>query len=133
MFMKVNVFLVVVFAAISSCKEEKKPEVHYVQTEEDYLKGLSNRPLMKNGKYVFLSAGFPNFEYYNAVDSLSNKWKIVYDNLGCSLSEGMSEVIDEHNKRVEQLIEMEHGKGWKAKYEREIDDIIKRNKKRYYK
>ncbi|MDQ0781998.1 hypothetical protein [Chryseobacterium sp. W4I1] len=103
--MKVAGFLLIIVVTLFSCKEDKG----------NYL----------GGYYWIYTYGYPRMDFYEAADGISEKWKIKYQSVsGCMIDQKMINKVNSENQKTYAAIERKLGKGWKEKYNKDIDDFL---------
>lgn len=95
-------FLVMIFTTIISCKKE----------EGNY----------HGGYYWIYGYGLSDIRVHEAMEGISEKWKIkIVDVAGCMIDPKLQKKVDEKNKKTYAAIEERYGKGWKIKYDKDIE------------
>ncbi|MDW9378950.1 hypothetical protein [Chryseobacterium sp. JV558] len=99
-------FLLII-AVISSCKKE-----------DDGL---------RNGYFWLYGSGLKDMYGEEAANGISEKWKIkTVDAGGCVIDGELEKKINRANKRTLAAITKKYGKGWEAKYHKDIQDFAMR-------
>lgn len=97
-------FLVMIFATIISCKKE----------EGNY----------HGGYYWIYTYGYPRMEFFEGAEGISEKWKIKYHAVaGCVVNSKLERKVDAKNKKTYAAIEERYGKGWRIKYDKDVEDF----------
>lgn len=97
-------FLVIIFTTIISCEKE----------EDNY----------HGGYYWIYGYGLSDTRVHEAIEGISEKWKIkVVDVAGCMVDPKLQKKVDIKNKNTYAAIEKRYGKGWKIKYDKDIEDF----------
>ncbi|WP_449386648.1 FEKKY domain-containing protein [Chryseobacterium antibioticum] len=102
--MKVSGFLFVIMILLFSCKED----------EGSY----------HGGYYWVYGAGLKDMDRGEAVEGISEKWKIKsIDAGGCTIDGDITNKIKAANKKTFAAIEKEYGKHWMAAYDKDLHDF----------
>lgn len=102
--MKVFCSLFVMMAVLFSCKKD----------EGSY----------HGGYYWIYGYGFPVMGAQEAMDGISEKWKIKhYPVAGCIIDPEQEKMVNAANKRTYAALEQKYGKGWQALYKKDMDDF----------
>ena len=77
------------------------------------------------GYYWIYGYGLPAMERYEAMDGISEKWKIKHYSVGgCLVESDEMKKIDAINKRTYAAIERKYGKGWREAYRKDVDGFV---------
>ncbi|KMQ59031.1 hypothetical protein ACM40_18955 [Chryseobacterium sp. BLS98] len=103
--MKVSGFLFVMMITLFSCKKD----------EGSYY----------GGYYWIYGYGLPVMGAQEAMDGISEKWKIKhYAVTGCMIEPGQEKAVNAANKRTYAALDRKYGKGWQALYSKDMNDFI---------
>lgn len=101
--MKVLGLIFVIMVSLFSCKEEDG---------------------FRNGYYWIYGAGLKDMEGSEAVEGISEKWKIKsVDAGGCMVDGETANKIKAANKKTYAAIEKKYGKNWMVAYDKDIQDF----------
>lgn len=76
------------------------------------------------GYYWTYGYGLPVMGAQDAMDGISEKWKIKhYSVSGCMIDPELEKAITAANKRTHAALERKYGKGWKVLYSKDMDDF----------
>ncbi|WP_151457979.1 FEKKY domain-containing protein [Chryseobacterium indologenes] len=105
-----EILLLVLMLSMISCTTTKE------LTEENNIPG--------DGSYfTILYYGYPNTERLILAESISEKWKIKYEEAaGCAIDGKTERKIEDKNRKTYAKIEKKYGEDWKIKYEKDIID-----------
>ncbi|KXH84512.1 hypothetical protein [Chryseobacterium kwangjuense] len=104
--MKFSGFLLMVMTVLFSCKKEDQGSYY--------------------GEYYWIyTYGDPRMEFFEAAEGISEKWKIKYHAVsGCMIYQKLMDSVDIQNKKTYTAIEKKLGKGWREKYNNDIDNFM---------
>ncbi|PIF46100.1 hypothetical protein CLU96_3118 [Chryseobacterium sp. 52] len=102
--MKASVFLFTIMTILFSCKRE----------DESF----------RNGYYWVYGAGLKDMDGSEAVEGISEKWKIKSVDAGaCTVDGDIANKINAANKKTYAAIEKKYGKDWRAAYDKDMQDF----------
>ncbi|BFO68250.1 hypothetical protein KCF3NO3_42330 [Chryseobacterium sp. KCF3-3] len=77
------------------------------------------------GYYWIYVYGLPAIERYEAMDGISEKWKIKHSSVGgCLIEPNEMKKVDAINKRTYAAIERQYGKGWREAYRKDVESFV---------
>ncbi|CAH0176648.1 hypothetical protein SRABI04_01395 [Chryseobacterium sp. Bi04] len=81
-----------------------------------------NNTYRDSSYYTILSYGYPNLERLALMEIISEKWKIRnIEAAGCEVTKELMDKADAENKKTYAAIEKKYGKGWRERYEKDLE------------